>query len=225
VAAKGNGYLILDGDEKIVDAAYADKRLSAPANPRWTGDTAEWNAVAGAAGYTVQLYKNETPAGAAVEVSQTSYAFTLTDPGVYTFTVTAKGDGVDSEDSTPADSAKAGDPGKRAIGNTASVTLIPADESGNLTVTPTGTSISKTGGTTSVELKVSPGAGFTDFTWVVDGKSVTGTESGYTLSEDDKTLTIDAAALKLGGHSVTVYAKKDGVPWSPADAVRITVTK
>jgi hypothetical protein len=218
VVTKGNGYLILDSDEKKDDGKYENKILPAPANLTWDGTTATWDAVTGAEGYSVQLYKNGEVSGSAVSVtSGTSHDFeTLAQAGVYTFTVTATGDGTDTLDSSPADSAGT-DGGTKAIGSTATIKLIPADESGSLTVTnPGSTTISK-GKAESVTLTVG-GSGFTGFTWIVDGAS-------KTTSGDGRTLTITAAELKLGGHSVTVYAIKAGVPWSPKDLISINVTK
>jgi hypothetical protein len=231
VVTKGNGYLILDSDEKKGDGQYVNvsKNLAAPANLKWDGTTAKWDAVTGATGYLVQLYKNGSSAGSAVSVTEgtASYAnFDVSGAGVYTFTVIAKGDGTNSLDSTAADSSLPADnKGKLTNGNTAAITFTPANESGSLSVTPPGpVSISKTGTTNSVMLKVA-GDGFTGFTWVVDGKPITETETGYTLSMDKTTLTITAVALKLGGHSVTVRTEKGGVFWSPAGPVTITVTR
>jgi hypothetical protein len=115
--------------------------------------------------------------------------------------------------------------GSTGIPGMAVITFTPVNESGRLLVTPAGpVSISKSGAANPVALTAA-GDGFTGFTWVVDGSSVTGTETEYTLSGDGKTLTINVPALKLGGHSVTVYAAKDGVFWSPENPVTITVTK
>jgi hypothetical protein len=112
------------------------------------------------------------------------------------------------------------------VGSTASITFTATDESGNLTVGGAVSEISKTTGTTSLALTVS-GTGFSDFTWIVDGRSISASENGITLGNDKKTLTIDATdpAVRLGGHSVTVSAKKGGVPWSPKQAVSFTVKR
>jgi hypothetical protein len=229
VVTKGNGYLILDAVEKV-SGAYVNKDLPAPTGLIWDGTTAKWNTVTGAEEYSVQLYKNGSPVGTAVSVTTgTSYTgFNVSAPGVYTFTVVARGNGGTTLDSPPANSADtAGDAGKLSAGATASITLTAANESGKLTVTvPEALSISKGGQTNSLSLTVS-GDSFTAFTWVVDGIKVTASGNGLGLSGDSKTLTINAAhsAIKLGGHSVTVYATKGGVPWSPESAVKFTVTK
>jgi hypothetical protein len=75
-----------------------------------------------------------------------------------------------------------------------------------------------------VELTVL-GEDMESITWVVDGTPVDGTETGYTLSEDGASLTVTAGALGPGGHSVTVWAFKDNVPWSLETPVSITVVE
>jgi hypothetical protein len=235
VVAKGNGYLVLDAGEKKLadDSAYKyDVKLAAPANLTWTGNTATWNAVANAVRYSVQLYKNGTLSGTAATATGTSYNdFDVNANGLYTFKVKAIGTGTAGTgaylDSNEADSADtAGDAGKLIKGAAASINFIPANESGKLTATVAGpVSISK-GGKGSLELTVA-GDGFTGFTWVIDGVEAAATGNGLALSGDGKTLTINAAdpAIKLGGHSATVRAKKGDVYWSLPEPVGFSVIK
>jgi hypothetical protein len=231
VVTKGDGYLALDAVETVSEA-YENNILPAPTGLAWSGTTAQWNAVTGAAGYSVQLYKNGSLEGTVVTVTtETSYAgFDVSASGLYTFTVKALGNGDTILDSAPANSADTeGDAGKYSAGATASITLSAANESGRLTVTPAEpVSIGKTGTTTSVALAVE-GTGFSGFTWIVDGNTITTSGNGITLSgANNNTLTIDATdgAVKLGGHSVTVYAlDEDSLPWSPESAVKFTVTR
>jgi hypothetical protein len=122
---------------------------------------------------------------------------------------------------SPVDPVDPVDPNKGAV----TVTFKPANESGLLSVTGTPASgISKTGGSATITLEVS-GEGFTGFTWVVDGQRITAAGGGIT--PNGATLTINAAnaAIRLGGHSVMVYATKNGVFWSPVNPVGFTVTR
>jgi hypothetical protein len=96
-------------------------------------------------------------------------------------------------------------------GGTAAITLRPADEGGSLTVAPSGpVSIRKTG---SVTFTVS-GTGFSGFTWIVDG---------IPWPDATSSITLNGADYSQGGHSVTVYAGKDGIYWSPEGAVQFTI--
>jgi hypothetical protein len=97
---------------------------------------------------------------------------------------------------------------------TAAITLSLANESGSLTITPAGpVSIGKTGSPGSVTFMVS-GTGFNGFTWIVDGLPLPGAAPSITLRGTD---------YRPGGHSVTVYAMKDAVYWSPEAAIQFTV--
>jgi hypothetical protein len=205
--------------------------LPAPQNLRWSGNTAQWDPVTGAAGYSVQLYKNETPEGDPVELAGTSHDFSgsVEDTGVYTFTVTAKGDeAAFFLDSAAADSTGTEDGGGRlAVGTKVSVIFTPDDESGNLTVmAPEVLTISKTSETATLDLTVE-GDGFNGFIWVLDGVPIDASGNGITLGSGGTTLTINAAdsSVRLGGHSVTVYAWRAGVLWSPRSAVSLNVTQ
>ena len=79
--------------------------IAAPANPIWDEATAKWSAVAGAAGYDIQLYKNGVeygePVPAGPGVTQYDFTGTITETGEYTFTVTAKAGGLLQRDSDP----------------------------------------------------------------------------------------------------------------------------
>ncbi len=76
--------------------------LPAPTNAKWDATVpgkATWSSVDNAANYSVQLYKNGTPQGAADTIENTSYDFTsvIADTGSYTFKVKALGDDTYSE--------------------------------------------------------------------------------------------------------------------------------
>jgi hypothetical protein len=218
VVTKGNNYLILDAAEtKLADeSAYKhDVKLTAPTNPTWNGTSAQWDAVANASGYSVQLYKDGSASGAAVSESGTSYgSFDVSAAGSYTFKVIAKGTGtagagvyLDSDEATS--SAK-------QVGGAASITLIPLEKQAGTLGVDGGGSASIVKGSGSLTISVT-GSDFTSFVWVVDGAVVGG--------ETTSTITLSGANYKLGGHSVTVYAlDSDGVPWSPTAPITFTVT-
>ena len=64
--------------------------LATPTGLSWDGDTARWNAVELASGYSVQLYKAGKEFGSAYESTANSYDFSsLSEAGKYTFAVTA----------------------------------------------------------------------------------------------------------------------------------------
>lgn len=69
--------------------------LPAPSDLAWsTPGQATWSEVTNASGYSVQLYNGTSAVGEAVSTTNTYYDFTseMTQPGSYTFTVTATGD-------------------------------------------------------------------------------------------------------------------------------------
>ncbi|MDR2743415.1 MAG: Ig-like domain-containing protein [Treponema sp.] len=238
IAAASSGVANSDDTDNTASAAWQQVKKPASVEYAWWDKTdktvAHWDTVADVGNptdYTVNVYQGGT------KVAETTGAGTYTQdgklkayvdlksqitqygPGSYTFGVVTKGNGyliLDADEKK----VEAAFESKNLF-----VTFTPANESASLVVTPTGpVSISKTGQTTSTVLTVT-GTGFTGFTWVIDGVSVTGTENGITLSGDSKTLTITAADLKVGGHSVTVYAlDSDNVPWSPASPIQFTVT-
>ena len=110
-------------------------------------------------------------------------------------------------------------------GGTADLTLSPADKSGSLRVTASGSlSLNKTSPPRSVELTIAE-AGFSGFHWFVDGVLIENSGNGLSLSDDKAKLTINAEdqAIKPGGHSVTVYTVKDAVYWSPENPIQFTV--
>jgi hypothetical protein len=237
-AIGANGYKDSPDTDNAASAAWQEvKKQGAPLYAWWVSAEARWVNVDGGSGYAAQLYKGDAPVGDPIDVTRqnttneggspgetrTAYDFTAaiieSGVGFYTFGVITKGNGYLILDS---DEKKGeGDPYENTVAEGVIITFKPANESGSLSVTASGLTINKTA-EESVTLAFG-GTGFTDVTWVVDGVHVSGTETGYTLS--DNTLAITAAALKLGGHSVTVYAKKDGVPWSPENPVKIAVTK
>ncbi len=75
-------------------------QLDTPTGLAWNGSTATWTAVSNASSYSVQLYKDGTAEGSAVTTTDTSYAFTITEAGSYTFKVTAIGEGNYSDSET-----------------------------------------------------------------------------------------------------------------------------
>jgi hypothetical protein len=218
VITKGNDYLILDSNEtKDASKVYVNstRTLPTPVNLKWNGTRAQWDAAAGAALYSVQLYKNGSASGSPVSLFETSYAgFALSAAGLYTFKVKAKGDGTNSDDSAEADSSGT-DAGKLTVGGPVTITLKPLDDwSGTLGITGGGSaSMVKNGGLLTINVT---GGSFTSFVWVVDGDVVGGTTASITLSGTD---------YALGNHSVTVYAlDTKSVPWSPAAPIAFTVT-
>jgi hypothetical protein len=219
VITKGDGYLILDSDEKKdANKVYVSNTITLPApiNLRWSGNTAEWDAVTGATGYEVQLYKDGSVSGSAVSATGTSYTgFDVSAAGFYTFKVKAKGDGTNSEDSVAADSSATAN-GELSVGTKASITLTPLEGwSGTLGVNGGGSaSMAKNGGSLTIAVT---GGSFTTFVWIVDGDVVSGqTGSSISLSGSD---------YELGNHSVTVYAlDTKNAPWSPKAPIAFTVT-
>jgi hypothetical protein len=244
VKAVGDGTAYNNSDEVPSEERTVSTR-TAVQHTWWVDDTfkARWVNVEGDSGYAVQLYNGETKVGAAVAVTQqttpdpvnanqtvTTHDFTSAitqeGSGTYHFGVITKGNGgliLDADEKTSeAKSYVAPEPVQGVT-----ITFTAANESGNLTVTPPAAqTISKTGTTKTLTLTVS-GTGFTAFTWVVDDAPISVSGSGITLGDEGATLTINAADpdVKLGGHSVTVYATKSGVPWSPSTPVKFTVTK
>ena len=97
IAAKdafGNATGILTTDGTAVPVIPAV--LAAPANPVWSGKAAKWDAVTGAAGYTVQLYKDGSPLNGEFSVvsgtQSDDLSNTMTADGSYTFKVRAAAD-------------------------------------------------------------------------------------------------------------------------------------
>ncbi len=85
------------------------KPLKTPSGVKWDGDKAKWDAVEGAADYSVQFYKNTKKFGDPIKTGgSTEYLTDLTESGSYTFTVTAiagnDGTSKDSEPSSQSDS-------------------------------------------------------------------------------------------------------------------------
>ena len=70
--------------------------LAAPDNPHWDGKSAKWDAVTGAASYTVQLYKDGSPLNGEFSVvsgtQSDDLSNTMKDDGSYTFKVRAAAD-------------------------------------------------------------------------------------------------------------------------------------
>jgi hypothetical protein len=223
VVTKGDNYLVLDAAEMGSAAKAYDIQLSAPANLIWSGTTAQWDAVANAAGYEVQLYKGGTASGTAQSVGAgvTSYDFdsNVSAAGLYTFTVIAKGTTTgtgDYLDSAAADSgATAGDDGKLRVGGTAAITLTASEEwNGTLEASGNPATIAKSDGALTISVS---GSTFSSFVWIVDGAVLNG--------ETTSSITLNGSAYSLGGHSVTVYAlDANGAPWSPATPIQFTVT-
>jgi hypothetical protein len=217
VVTKGDAYLGLDAAEKKLTAPYYyDVQLAAPTNLIWSGDTAQWDAVTGAAGYSVQLYKDNTASGSPVTVSSTSYAgFDVSAGGVYTFKVKALGTGTAGTgvylDSSEATSVQL------TVGVTgASITLSASDQwTGTLTTNGGGSpSIARSDGSLTITIT---GSSFATFVWIVDGDVVTGQVSS--------SITLNGGSYRLGGHSVTVYAvDTNNIPWSPESPIVFTVT-
>ncbi|WP_186430158.1 InlB B-repeat-containing protein [Clostridium sp. BSD9I1] len=100
VTAKGNGSTYLDGPQSTASGSQNITKLETVTGLTWTGDVAHWTAVANAALYDVQLYKNGKLLNGAVNVPAASAAsgvdFTSAitgvggGAGIYTYKVTAK---------------------------------------------------------------------------------------------------------------------------------------
>lgn len=75
---------------------WKQEQLAAPGGMLWEGAEAGWDAVQGAAGYAVQLYKDGEAYGDFVTAEMCEYDFAaqITENGSYTFCVKALGDGV-----------------------------------------------------------------------------------------------------------------------------------
>lgn len=99
VTAKGDVTNYSDGLQSTASAGQTIAALSTvSAGLTWTGDVAHWTTVANADSYDVQLYKNASVLGSAVNVTAAnaatgvdfSSAITTAGGGTYTFKVTAK---------------------------------------------------------------------------------------------------------------------------------------
>ena len=95
----GSGWNINEGstDTKTVDVAVNTQQLATPSNLQWDSESftkATWNAVANATNYSVQLFKNGSPAST-YTTNNAYYDFSddITTGGTYTFKVTANGTG------------------------------------------------------------------------------------------------------------------------------------
>jgi hypothetical protein len=226
VIAVGDGTAWLSSAESAASTGETVSVLGTPSGLVWDETSAEWTAVANAGSYTVALYKDGTPTdtitGASSPLDLAPY---LASEGSYTFTVQATG----SSSSLYLDGVVSAASSAKAIDDTSAIiTLIPANASGNFTVSASGpVSIGKAGEVTSVALTVAGTAGVGGFTWIVDGNPISSSGNGFTLSgTNHETLAINAAdsAIKLGGHSVTVYTfDGNSVPWSPTTPVTVTV--
>lgn len=79
--------------------------LMQPYGLKWADTTACWTALEGAAGYTVQLYRDGAAAGQPVtadaDTTYVDFSQSIQAAGSYTFTVAALGDGMASSDSAP----------------------------------------------------------------------------------------------------------------------------
>jgi hypothetical protein len=211
VSAIGDGTNWLSSAESPASDAEAIAALAVPSGLSWNGNSAEWTGDSNAASYTVELYKGgirkETVPDASSPLDLTAY---IADAGLYAFTVQAIG----LATGLYLDSAVSGKSGVKQVGNggLATITLTPLDKSGTLAVTGGGASIAQSNGSLTISVS---GGSFSSFAWIVDGVTLAGTTSEITLSGTD---------YSLGGHSVTVYALDGGVPWSPTDPVKFTVT-
>lgn len=80
-----------NSNHKATVTVEVQRPLPAPENLAWNGQTAAWDAVANAAGYTVQLLVEGEKRGNPVQATGNSHDFSgsFTTPGLYTFTVTA----------------------------------------------------------------------------------------------------------------------------------------
>ena len=100
VTAKGNGSTYSDAPQSDASSPQTIIQLSAvSAGLTWTGNTAHWNSISSALSYDVQLYKDTTPVGSAINVlsaninagADFSTLIASNGGGTYTYKVTAKG--------------------------------------------------------------------------------------------------------------------------------------
>jgi hypothetical protein len=211
VSAIGDDINWLSSPESAASSPEVVAVLDTPGNLAWNGDSAQWDAVTGATGYSAQLYKDGSPLGAAVSSGAVTCNFSgqMTDVGFYTFTVQATSAGLYLDGTVSAVS-----PAKQ-VGGTAAITLEASEKwSGTLDVTGGNpASIPKSNGSLTITVS---GSSFTTFVWIVDGAPLGG--------ETGASITLTGTNYSLGGHSVTVYATKNGIPWSPQAPVTFTVT-
>ncbi|MDR0388137.1 MAG: hypothetical protein LBH57_08900 [Treponema sp.] len=99
------------------------------------------------------------------------------------------------------------------------ITLEPSELGNTLVVTgPVPASISRSNGSLTISVS---GGDFTSYVWILDGEILTGVgQAGASITLESK----PGSWLRLGGHSVTVYATTaDGAPWSPENPIAFTV--
>jgi len=88
ITAVGTG-LYINSEEK--ESEVEIEKPAAPTGLWWDGNIAKWGAVTNASSYTVQLYKDDAESGSPQTATANQYDFTssLTNTGIYKFTVTA----------------------------------------------------------------------------------------------------------------------------------------
>ena len=92
VTISDNAFTMPENDVAITAVFAKMTSLAVPSSLEWDNTApgkATWGAVENAFSYSVQLYKDGEPQGAAVSVTGTSCDFTITEAGSYTFTVKA----------------------------------------------------------------------------------------------------------------------------------------
>lgn len=107
--SENSGYPCLESmDSGGSDPTPSVTPLPAPQGLVWEGTTAVWQAVDNASGYNLQLYFNGKELGGTSTADSLQYNFAdrMTDAGIYTFSVTALGDGETCSNSEPSMSAE-----------------------------------------------------------------------------------------------------------------------
>ena len=177
----------------IQPVAYTAIPLAVPENLRWTESSASWDAVANAAGYQVQLYKDGSPAGAAVSVTGSEvydFAEMITETGSYTFTVKAVS--ANQEDYT--DSAVSAQSAAYDFVQTYTVTVNKTGE-GTVSITPEG----KVEAGRQMTVTATPAAGQRLVAIEVSGGTVVsmdGNVGTFTMPAEDVTVSVLFAEIE-----------------------------
>ena len=222
----------LSGKMNALCTVSGTLKLPTPAGLLWDSTTpgkAVWSAVANASGYSVQLYKNGSALGSAVSVAAGTMYYDFSGDisaagnGLYTFKVTAKGDGTSYSDSAQS-SASGGYDRNTAPAFAGSGTTLTVDEnsSGNSISVLLHASDIDIGQTLTWSEKTAPGHGALTFTGatastgsadITPGGTITYTPAaGYHGSDSFAVQVSDGKATAERTVSVAVTAVPDKLP-------------
>lgn len=163
---------------------------------------ASWNTVENAAGYSVQLYRNGQTQGTPVSIESgntTSYQFSITEAGRYTFQVKATGSNVYS------DSAAAESPALTWY----SITINEGINGSAAAVDSSGNSISFALSGTEITLTPSPDTDYHFGSWTVNSGGVTVSESNgiYTFTVGSQAVDITPVFEACSGGSASYFQR------------------